>query len=190
MGIAARMLTVMEQQRDAMTGTDMAVFQFDSLADGTALADFSNGASATPGYDVQETGYIRWNNHTSHTAITGKPVVLPSNFDGTRDATLKIVAGKTGATDADDTTFDVTLYIVKAGDLYDADANFGSTTSAFTGTATAKTLQQVSLTLAASDLPDSGPAFLTLSIKPTDLTLQTDDLILAGVFLEYRTTAV
>jgi len=188
MGVHERNLRVQEQIRDAMTGTDMREFNFQALSDGTALADFSNGASATPGFDVQETGYIRWNNHTSHTAVMSNTVILPSNFNGTTTATLYIVAGKTGATDADDTTFDVTLYAVKVGDAYDADTNFGVTTSAFTGTATAKTLQQVSVTLAAADLPDSGPVFLSLTIKPTDGTLATDDLILAAVWIEFSTT--
>lgn len=175
---------------ESLVGRGQVVFDFQALADGTALADFSNGASATPGYDSQETGWIRWNNHTSHTAISGKPAVLPRNFDGTRDATLTVIAGKTGATDADDTTFDITLYATKGGDAYDADTNFGATTPAMVGTATAKTLQQVQLTLAAADLPDTGPVLLTCTIKPTDGTLATDDLILATVMVEFYTKPV
>ncbi len=192
MGVHERELVVMQQQLAAMVGTDMRDFNLFAavLTAGTAIADFSNGASATPGYENVETTGIRWNDNATHTPIK-MGVTLPRNFDGSRPATLYIWAAKTGATAAISPTFTVTAFTTKPGDLYDADADFGGVTAALTDVATAKTIQQVSLTLAAADLPDDGPATLNITIQPTDGTLATnDDLILNRVFVEFYTKPV
>jgi hypothetical protein len=52
------------------------------------------------------------------------------------------------------------------------------------GAAASKTVQAVTLTLAAVNLAAS-PAGVTLTIKPTDGTLGTDDLVLHGARISY-----
>jgi hypothetical protein len=74
-------------------------------------------------------------------------------------------------------TFTIGAFLNTVGALHDADANFGGATDAMVGTATAKTVQRVTLTLPAAALTADATA-LTLSVKPTDGTLETDDVIL------------
>ena len=192
MGVQERLLRVQEQIRDAMVGTHSVEFPIFAWteADGTALADFSAGTSTTPGFDftASEMTGIRWNNDAAPDPIACG-VMLPRNFDGTRDATLYIWCSKVGATVGDATTFDVLVYAQSVGDLHDADADFGDTTSAIDGDAATKTIQQVSLTLAAANLPDNGPVALNVSLQPTDGTLGTDDIIVHRVWVEHYVKA-
>lgn len=111
-------------------------------------------------------------------------IYLPSELDTSKDVVVHVLAAKTGNTDADDTTFDVGAFFLTDGALYDADADAGGTTTAMTGDATAKTLQEETVTIAASDVAAS-PSVLTLTIQPTDGTLDTDDVVIVGVWLEY-----
>jgi hypothetical protein len=152
-------------------------------ADGDPIVKFVDGASAVPGFNLadSEAFGIRWNNNATHDAVLTS-FVLPANYNEAGNITLTVHASKTGATDADDTTFTVTAFAHPVGALHDADANFGGVTSAMVGTATAKTVQSVSLTLAAADLP-AGPCAVSLTIKPTDGTLATDDVIVLAVTL-------
>jgi len=152
---------------------------------GVALAAFVNAADPLPGYCVTAEGLgIRWNNHATPTAV-GVVVPIPTDFDETADAVLHILAAKTGATLADATTFTVTAYNNVVGAAYDADANFGGASGAMTGDAVAKTVQEVTRTLALANLAAS-PAGLQLTIKPTDGTLGTDDVIMLAAWIEYK----
>ena len=58
-----------------------------------------------------------------------------------------------------------------------------------TGNATSKTVQSVTRTIAAADIPNPSTtdpcATLSLSLKPTDGTLGTDDVTVYAVLLEY-----
>ncbi len=151
------------------------------LAAGTPLAAFADGDSVTPGLalDNSEAGGVRWNNHATPAAVF-KTVPLPTDIDEAEDLVVEILASKTGATDADDTTFTVGAFFHTVGALRDADANAGGATSAMVGTATSKTVQRVTLTIAAADVP-AGPFAVTLSVKPTDGTLGTDDVTVPSV---------
>lgn len=111
--------------------------------------------------------------------------VVPPDMDITFNATLTIRASKTGATLGDAVTFAVGAFNQVVGALHDADADFGGTTSAMTGNATAKTIQAVTLTLALANLAAS-PASVTLTIKPTAGTLGTDDLVMHSVRITYQ----
>jgi hypothetical protein len=99
--------------------------------------------------------------------------------------TLKVLASKSGATSGDAVTFTVTAFNQPSGALHDADADFGGTSSAMVGTATAKTVQLCTLTLASANLADS-PANTSLSIKPTGGLLGTDDVTIHALWLEYE----
>lgn len=152
--------------------------------DGTALADFADGASTTPGWSAGDEGFgVRWNNHAAPDPISTS-VPIPPDLDESADVILHVMAAKTGATVGDATTFTVEAFNNADGALYDADADFGGVSSAMTGDATAKTCQEETLTLAAANVAAS-PCVLTLTLQPTDGTLGTDDVILLGVWLEY-----
>ncbi len=156
------------------------------LAAGTPMAAFADNASSNPGITLADSKAmgLRWNNAASQTAVFLRGL-LPGDIDTSKDATVEVIASKTGATVGDATTFTIAAYNAAVGALYDADTNFGGATSAMTGDAAAKTVQKVTRTLTAADLGVAGEPF-TLSIKPTDGTLGTDDVIVHGVRIVYR----
>lgn len=156
------------------------------LLTGAPLAIFADGASAVPGTDLVDSkvSTIRWNNNGTLNAVLTS-FRMPPDADITANATLTIFASKTGATLADAVTFDVGAFNQVVGALHDADADFGGTSGAMTGDAAAKTIQSVTLTLALADLAAS-PASVTLTIKPTDGTLGTDDLAFLGARISYK----
>lgn len=151
---------------------------------GVALAAFANAADPLPGFCVTAEGLgIRWNNHGTPTPV-GTKVMIPPDMDITANATLHILAAKTGATAGDATKFTVEAFNNVVDALYDADADFGGDSSAMTGDATAKTVQQETLTLALANLA-AYPAALELTIQPKDGTLGTDDVIMLTCWIEY-----
>lgn len=156
------------------------------LLTGAPLAIFADGASAVPGLAIVDSKAlgIRWNDNATLNGILGS-FRVPPNMDITANATVTIYASKTGATLGDAVTFAIGAYNQVTGALHDADTNFGGTSSAMTGNSTAKTIQAVTRTLALADLAAS-PAGVTLTIKPTDGTLGTDDLVLHGVRISYK----
>lgn len=152
---------------------------------GVALAAFADGASSVPGFCVTAKGLgIRWNNHATPGAV-GTKVIVPPDADITANMTLHILAAKTGATVGDATKFTVAAYNNVVATLYDADANFGGDTGAMTGDATAKTIQEVTLTLALANLA-AYPAAVELTIQPKAATLGTDDVIMLAAWIEYK----
>lgn len=152
--------------------------------DGDPLVKFANADAETPGYTTggEITG-MRWNNKATHSPFHTM-VPVPPDLDASKDVIVHVLAAKTGNDGADVTTFDITVFNNLATALYDADADFGGTTSAMTAAATAKTLQEVTLTLAAANVAAS-PCVLSITVQPTDGTLDTDDVIVCGVWLEY-----
>jgi hypothetical protein len=153
--------------------------------DGTALADFADGASATPGYSAGDESFgIRWNNHANPDPISCS-VTVPQDIDTSADVTMNILAAKVGATVGDAVTWTVEAFNNVDAALYDADADYGGTSSAMTGDAATKTCQLETLALAAADLPAAGSQ-MVITIQPTDGTLGTDDVILLGVSLVYQ----
>ncbi len=151
--------------------------------DGTVLAAFADGASTTPGMAAGDESYgIRWNDHANPDPVSVN-VVIPPRLDPASNVILHLLAAKTGATVGDAVTWLVEAFNNLDGALYDADADFGGTSTAMTGDATAKTVQEETLTLAAANIA-ADPGVITLTIQPTDGTLGTDDVILMGVWLE------
>jgi len=152
--------------------------------DGTVLADFSNGDSTTPGWNAGDESFgIRWNNHANPDPITTS-VPIPPDLDASADVVLHILAAKVGATVGDAVTWLVEAFNNADTALYDADTDFGGTSSAMTGDAATKTCQEETLTLASANVAGS-PCVLTLTVQPTDGKLGTDDVIILGVWLEY-----
>ena len=111
--------------------------------------------------------------------------MIPPDMDITSNAIMHIRASKVGATVGDAVTFLVAAFNQVDAALHDADANFGGTSSAMTGDAATKTVQNETLTLALANLA-AYPASVTITIKPTDGTLGTDDLCLLSVYVLYK----
>lgn len=152
--------------------------------DGTALADFADGDSTTPGWSAGDEGFgIRWNNHANPDPISTS-IPIPPDLDETADVIVHVLAAKVGATVGDAVKWTIEAFNNADGALYDADADFGGDSSAMTGNATSKTCQEETLTLAAANVAAS-PCVLTLTLQPKDGTLGTDDVIVMGVWLEY-----
>ena len=154
--------------------------------DGTGLLDFT-GTTNPPGYSAgDETAGIRWNN-----VSTPDPVIvsftMPRDIDTSYDAILRIRAAKTGNTVGDTVDWLVEVFNNALAALYDADSDYGGTSTSMTGNATAKTVQESTLVLAAANLGDPGDT-VVLTIQPTDGKLGTDDVILLSVELDYVRT--
>lgn len=159
------------------------------LAAGTPMAAWADNASSAPGVTLANNKAmgLRWNNNASQVAVFLR-ANLPFDIDPSEDVVVEVFASKTGATVGDATTFTITAFNNATGALHDADADFGGATSAMTGDATAKTIQRVTRSLAVANLGAAGEP-VTFSIKPTDGTLGTDDVIVHGINLIYRARA-
>lgn len=155
-----------------------------ALLTGAPLALFSSGASAVPGLALVDSKAlaVRWNNNATLDGIVGS-FSVPPDWDITAAATTYVHAGKVGATVGDLPTFAIGLYNQVVGALHDADTNYGGDTGAMTNAAS-KTVQSVSVAILAADLAAS-PASVTVTVKPTDGTLGTDDLLLFKVRIVY-----
>lgn len=155
------------------------------LATGAPTAIFADGASAVPGtalVDSKALG-IRWNNNATLNAILTS-FQMPADADISKDAYVYVRASKVGATVGDAVTFVLAVYNQVTDALHDADTNYGSTTDAMTGDAASKTIQEVTATLATANLA-AYPATVSMTVKPTDGTLGTDDLVLHSVHIVY-----
>jgi len=156
-----------------------------ALAAGTPLVAFADGASTTPGLALVNSKAfgVRWNNHATP-AAEYLSVPMPQDLDSSQPVEVHILASKTGATLADTCPFTCEVFFQTVGALHDADVDAGGDSGAMTGDAAAKTVQEVVLTIAASDVPDS-PSALTFSFKPKAGKLGTDDVVVEAAWLEY-----
>ncbi len=180
----------LEYTRRPATPRFQVDFRAAILAAGTPMAAWANNAGASaPGVtlDNSKAVGIRWNNQATLTAIWSS-AELPIDMDVTKPSVVVVLASKSGATSGDATTFDVGLYQQVAGALEDATTNLGGTTSALTGAATAKTVGKVTLGIPANTFT-AGPNRLSVSLKPTDALLGTDDAMLNGFWIEYSKKA-
>ena len=161
------------------------------LAAGTPMAAFANNAGASaPGVTLNNSKAvgIRWNNFATQTAIWSERD-LPPSFDVTQPATLVCMVSKSGATAADATKFDVSMWEQIPGALEDAGPSLTGKTSAIASpAATAKTVSRLTLTIPPKTFT-AAPGRLSISLKPTDGTLGTDDLLLCGCWIEFASVA-
>jgi hypothetical protein len=165
------------------------------LAAGTPMAAFADNAAPNPGITLansKATG-IRWNNNATQNAPVWFNVPMPYQyFDAstTFQPTVYVLASKVGATVGDATTFTVTAFGQKVGQLHDADSNLiddgvtSGVTSAMTGNAATKTVQQVSVQ-GSNLVGGTLPKVISLSITPTSGTLGTDDVIIHRLWMEF-----
>lgn len=159
------------------------------LADGAPMAVWANGATSTPGTwsdGAKIGGAARWNNDATPAAIVTK-FDVPPDMDITANAVVHFRVAKTGATNNAGNTTTITAIAANQvdGALYDADSDFGGVSSALLPAATAKTIQNLTLTLALANLA-AYPASVTLSAKPTAGTLDTDDLVFLDAYVVYK----
>ena len=158
------------------------------LAAGTPMAAFANNAGASaPGVTLNNSKAvgIRWNNFATQTPIFSERD-LPYSFDVTKAATLVVQVSKSGATAADLTSFTVALFEQVPGLLEDAGPTIAGTTTALTAAQAvlaAKTVTRLTFTIPPQTFT-AAPARLTVSVKPTDGTLGTDDALLCGFWIE------
>jgi len=162
---------------------DVPIFSGLLLATGAPMAVFADGASSVPGVQVtdSEVASVRWNNHAAPAAIVNT-VYVPAASDAAAPCVVHALVSKTGATLADATSLTFAAFMTASGDLHDADADAGGASSAITGDAAAKTLQEVTFTLAGTDVPNTA-FLLTLMTKPTAGLLGTDDLCLHAIWV-------
>lgn len=151
--------------------------------DGDPVVKYS--ADPTPGYTILDSKAfgLKWGSHANPVLVMGS-VPVPDDLDDTATMVLHIQASKTGATLADAVTFLVAGWFQTVGALHDAGSDVGGTTSAMTGDAIAKTVQEVTLTITAANVPPA-PAKLTFTFKPTDGKLGTDDLLVSRIWFSY-----
>jgi hypothetical protein len=156
------------------------------IAAGTPLAAFADNAASNPGVTLADSKAmaIRWNNNGTQAAVWTK-FVMPADMDITEDAVLHFLVSKSGATNdaGNTTTIDAALYNQVGAALHDAETDFGGTSSALVPDATAKTISNLTLTLTAADL--AAGAGVSMSFKPTDGTLDTDDLMMHAIYMTY-----
>lgn len=159
-----------------------------ALKTGVTLATFANASTNTPGIgsgSFDESLGIRWNNASSPDPVAAS-FVVPPDFNPLKGADLHILCAKVGATDnaGNTVTWLVEFFNNVLGALYNADADYGGTSSAMAPAVTSLTVQEEILALDADDLP-SFPGAITMTIQPTDNTLDTDDVIILGLWIEY-----
>jgi hypothetical protein len=137
--------------------------------------------------DNSEIVGVRWNNDAAPAAFYSE-FLLPEDRQPNTPLIVHLLAAKSGATSGDATTFTVGCFLKPSGTLQDADADAGGASSAMVGAAAAKTIQHVTRTIAAADVPNATalvPCSVMLSVKPTAGTLGTDDVTLSLMFVEY-----
>lgn len=160
-----------------------------NLATGAPLVVFADGTTTVPGSysdGAKIGGAVRWNNDAAPAAVITK-FDVPPDMDITENAVVHFRVAKTGATNNAGNTTTITAIAANQvdGALFDADTNFGGVSSALLPAATAKTIQNLTLTLALADLA-AYPASVTLSAKPTAGTLDTDDLVFLDAYVVYK----
>jgi hypothetical protein len=159
------------------------------LAAGTPMAAWADNASPNPGITLANSKAVglRWNNNATQNAPVWFNVPLPfQGFDtSAMNVTVNIVASKTGATVGDATTFTCTAFPLAVGALHDNGTDVVvAATSAMTGNATAKMVQEVTTSL--TDLSGGTiPKVISLSVTPTSGTLGTDDVIIHRIYLTF-----
>jgi hypothetical protein len=174
-------------QADALTAH--AMLPLDILG-GITLAAGVGVSAAAPATSVPGTAMadakspvVKWLAHATPAAFcVSEPV--PADLDDTQDVIFHALVSKSGATVGDATKLTVAAFEVVPGALHDADSDFGGDTGAVVGDATAKTVTELTLTLAAGNIHAYAEA-IALQIKPKAGTLGTDNFYLHSAWLEY-----
>lgn len=157
------------------------------LLTGAPLAVFADATTTVPGsdFDSSKCFCIRWNNDSAPAAIA-REFQIPSDMDITVNPVIHYRVAKVGATNnaGNTTTMATGLFNQVDAALINADADFGGASSALTANATSLTIQNLTRTITAADLA-AYPASVTITVKPTAGTLDTDDLLFLGAYVVY-----
>lgn len=157
------------------------------LLTGAPLAVFADAEAAVPGsdFDSSKCFCIRWNDHATPNAIT-RSFDMPPDMNTAVNPVFHARVAKVGATNnaGNTTTLDVGLFNQVDAATINADSDFGGTTSALVPDATTLTIQNLTLTITATDLA-AHPASATITMKPTAGTLDTDDLLFVDAYILY-----
>lgn len=145
--------------------------------DGTALTKFSAGA--TPGWQQlsNKEVVLTWDGNAGPTKIALQ-FFLADDLDGTADVSLHFLAAMAGTTDTPTATCEAYFNVGDTDCMGTDDVVDGGVT-----------LTEYSSTIANADVPDAGPAHLTIVMGPTG-TMTTDELRLYAVWLEYTKVKV
>jgi len=184
--IAAAELDIAALEVDATSAAAVIELPLGGFADADGdMAKFADGGADGLTWYESKGHALRFNNAASPPAmITG--FGIPADMDTDKDVIVKFLVAKTGATNnaANTTTITVGAYNQVDGALADADGDYGGATGAVVPNAPAKTLDVLSRTLASANLPAAGSK-VSLTIKPTDGTLDTDDFLIFRAWVEY-----
>jgi hypothetical protein len=128
---------------------------------------------------------LRFNNAANPPKMIGG-FNIPYDCDVTANIDLKFLVSKVGATNnaGNTTTITVEAFNQVDGLLADADLDYGGATDAVVPDAASKTLDTLTRTLALANLPVAGSR-VSLTIKPTDGTLDTDDFCIHQIKAVY-----
>ena len=148
------------------------------LATGAALPAYSDG---TDGLTLQDSEFfgIRFNDGV-HTSMSVS-IPMPPDLDETADVVIHALGARIGAADTD-AALAIGAFFQTVGADYDADADAGGNTSAFSAVAT-KEISEVTCTIAAANVP-AVPCQLSLTIA-SHTTLDADDLVVGSLWIEY-----
>jgi hypothetical protein len=147
------------------------------LSTGAAVDAYSDGVD---GLTLQDSKAFSFRlNDTVHTVFATE-VGIPNDLDDSAPIVVHALGARIGDADADAAlTFEAFFQTVAAD--YDADLDAGGQTSAFAEAT--KVVSEETLTIAAINVP-AAPCTLSLTMK-SHTTLDTDDLIVSRVWLEY-----
>ena len=179
---------VQSASRTAEPGTiDLPLLAFlNATGTESALVIFATGAYTIAGFsDANEGMVLRWNDHANPDPIK-TTFVKPQDLDSTKDIVLHILAIRSGTDATDLVTFTVTAFDSVVGAALDADADFGVTSTAMINDVL---VQELTSTLLAANISASNGA-ITLTIQPTDGLLDTIDVTVLGVWIEYTKKAL
>lgn len=145
-----------------------------TLEDGTALTKYATGG-ATPGFQQlsNKECVLTWDGNATFTAVAAK-FLLPGDLDGTAGVTVKWLAKMAGATD--------TPVIIHEAYFNAGDTDCAGTDDEIDG---GTTLTVYSAAIAHGDVPDTGPAALTVIFQPTNGEAGTDETYIFAVWAEY-----
>ena len=147
-----------------------------ALEDGTPLAKFANGDSATPGFSQESNKEVvlRWNNHGTPTKVAVFGLSLPPDLDPAAAVAVHWRAKMSGAND--------TPVLEHECYLGAGDTDCAGTDDEIDGAAT---LTEYTSSIAHGDVGGS-PEELTLIFGPKAGEIGTDDLLIYSVWLEYK----
>ena len=150
----------------------------------TALGSVLGSTGSVAFSPTAKGGGIIWAGASAYQSVVTK-LNIPYDILSTAAMSVILWVAKVGSTAADSCAFVINWYNNAQSALYDAGSNQGSTTTGVTTpTALSKTIQKLTLTIAAVSLPKPGEV-VELAIAPAALGLESDNVIVLGGHVKY-----